>query len=108
MTEKRISETGKKLSEILKIRKVTQQELAKRIGKSQGFLSKILNGEAGASEETIENILGVMMLTEDEKFELWKAWSFDRAEKNIMEYYKKLEEENKKLKKILKDIKEIS
>ncbi|MGL5229181.1 MAG: helix-turn-helix domain-containing protein [Cetobacterium sp.] len=104
----RISETGKKLKEILKKRKVTQLELAKKIGRTQGFVCKILKGDAGASEETILEILGVMMLTKEEEFDLWKAWSFDRAEKNVMEYYRKLEEENKKLKKILQDIKELS
>lgn len=107
MFEKKMSETGKTLSKVLKIRKVTQQELSKKIGKSQGFLSKIISGEAGASEETIRKILEVMMLTKEEEFELWKCWSFDRAEKSIKEYYGKIEEENKRMKKILKDIKEI-
>lgn len=102
-----MNETGKKLTEILKARKITQQELANRIGKSQGFLSKVINSEAGASKKTIEKILKVMVLTKEDEFELWKAWSYDQGEKNVMEYYKKLEDENKKLKKILKDIREI-
>lgn len=107
MFEKKISETGKALNKILKARKVTQEELSKKIERTQGFLSKIIRGEAGASEETIQKILEVMMLTKEEEFQLWKGWSFDRAEQSVRDYYNKIEEENKKMKKILKDIKEI-
>ena len=105
--EKQKNGSGIVLKKILKDRKMTQAKLAEKIGVEQGTVSKIISQRTIAKNTTIEAIIDKLSLTEEEKFELWKWWTLDKAEKKVKEYFLKIEEENEKFKKILRDIKEI-
>lgn len=95
------------LKKILKDRKMTQAKLAEKIKVEQGTVSKIISGRTVAKSSTIKDIIEELSLTEEEIFLIWKGWTLDRAEESVKEYFLKIEEENKKYKKILRDIKEI-
>ncbi|MGL5230942.1 MAG: helix-turn-helix domain-containing protein [Cetobacterium sp.] len=95
------------IGDLLKTRKITQKDLAQKIGIAPGYLGDIKKGRTVGSESSIQAIIDGLMLTKEEEHEVWKAWMYEKGHKETMEYYFKLEEENKRLKKILKEIKEI-
>lgn len=95
------------ITELLKTRKITQKDLCKKIGIAQGYLGDIKKGRTVGSESSIQAIIDGLVLTKEEEHEVWKAWTYEKGHKKTMEYYFKLEDENRKLKKILKEIKEI-
>lgn len=95
------------ITELLETRKITQKDLCKKIGIAQGYLGDIKKGRTVGSESSIQAIIDGLVLTKEEEHEVWKAWTYEKGHKETMEYYFKLEDENKKLKKILKEIKEI-
>ncbi len=96
---KRLSEI---ITELLKTRKITQRELCKKVGIAEGYLGDIKTGRTVGSEISIQAIIDGLMLTKEEEHEVWKAWTYEKGHKRTMEYYYKLEEKYKKLKKILK------
>ncbi|MGL5621267.1 helix-turn-helix domain-containing protein [Cetobacterium sp.] len=102
-----MTKIGLALEKVLVGKKITQSEICSKVGITQGFFSGIKTGKKIGSEETIQAIIDVLVLTKDEESEVWKAWSYDRGHKETMEYFFKLEQENLKLKKILKEIKDI-
>lgn len=102
-----MTELSRVLNKIMEGKRITQNQLCERIGISQGFFSGLKTGKKIGSEETIGNIINVLVLTKEEEKEIWKAWSYDRGHKETMDAFNKLEQENLKLKKILKEIKEI-
>lgn len=98
---------GEVLTRILKTRKITQKDLCEKIGIAQGYFADIKRGRRVGSEEIIQAIVEALLLTKEEEFSVWVAWTYERGHKKTMEYFFKLEEDNKRLKKILKEIKEI-
>ncbi len=84
--------------------KITALELSKKIGLSQSAISNILKERRGTKKETFDKIINVLDLSEIERFELKKAYSYDVMDKDILKYFQDLEEENKKLKSIIEAI----
>lgn len=99
-----MTKTSLVIEKVIKRRKITQTDICLKVGIAQGFLSDIKTGKKIGSEETIQAIIDILVLTTDEENEVWKAWSYDRGHKETMEYFFKLEQENLKFKKILKEI----
>lgn len=85
-------------------KKITTVELAKKVGISQSAVSNILRETRGTKKETFNKIVEALELSESERFELKKAYSFDVIDCDILKYFQELEEENKKLKNIIEAI----
>lgn len=49
-----------KLKAVLKQHSITQAELAAGISRSGGFISQLISGDSGASQETIESLLSFL------------------------------------------------
>ena len=90
--------------EILKNRKITQTKLSEKIGVSTGYISDLKKGNKIGSEKTIKDIGEALSLTILEEKQLWEAWSYERAHKETMDELFKLKDENKKLRKIIKEL----
>lgn len=95
---------GNALRLIMFKKKITTIELAKKIGLSQSAVSNILREKRGTKKETFNKIVEVLDLTESERFELKKAYSFDVIDNDILNYFLELEEKNKKLENIVEAI----
>lgn len=95
---------GKTLGKLLKKRKITQKELCIKIGISAGYLSDLKTGRRIGTEELVQSIVDTLLLSREEELDLWISWTYERGHKPTMEYLLKLQEENKKLKKIFNEI----
>lgn len=99
--------TGKILKIFFEKREVKQKEIAEAIGVSEGAISQALSNLVIPKQERVEKIIKYLKLSKDEEMEIWKAWTLDRGENKAAAYFEKLDQENKKLKKILKSLKEL-
>lgn len=97
---------GKTLGRLLKKRKITQKELCGKLEISPGYLSDLKKGRRIGTEELISKIVEMLVLTREEELEIWISWTYERGHKPTMDYLLKLQEENKKLKKIFNEINE--
>lgn len=82
-------------------KKIKVTELAEKAGISQSALSNILQSKRGIKKETFEKIIKCLELTEKEQFDLKRAYSLEKMDNDIANYFLELEEENKKAKSVL-------
>ena len=95
---------GIALQLILIKKRVKIKELSEKTGITAPALSNILNLKRGAKIETVNKILDNLDLTKKERFDLKKAYSLDRIDSDIANYFLDLEKENEKLKTIYNSI----
>lgn len=89
---------------ILIKKKIKVKDFAEKIGISHTSLSNVLQGRRMLKKEVFERIFENIELTEKERFDLKKAYSFEKMDSDITNYFIELEEENQKLKNILEAI----
>lgn len=102
---KRTSELLKKFCEE---KNVKQKEIVEVTGLTSAGVSKAFTGKIRFKEKNLETVLEYLKLSNDEKLEVWKAWTLDGGEEKAAAYFEKLDKENKKLKKIIENIKLIA
>lgn len=84
------------LKSIMKKKNISQYELAKKSGVSRSYISGIVGKEKDiGSMEAIEKIVIALNLEEIEERDLWMTWLYQRGHKNLMTYFKQIEEELK-------------
>lgn len=59
------AELGKRVSELLQKKHMTQRELGARVGVSEGVISRYISGEREPKPETIANIATALNVTSD-------------------------------------------
>ena len=62
----------------------SQQDLAKKIGRSQGFISKVLHGQQHLS---VESCLRVALLTDADPLQLWRVHGHSEFAEGIRHLY---------------------
>lgn len=94
---------GKLIDKAITKRGITQTKLADMLNRSQGTISDLISERRNGTIEIITQISNALILTKEEEFEIWKAWSLSRSHPDFITYVNKLEKENKTMKKLLKD-----
>lgn len=96
---------GDTLQMILIRKKIKVKDLAEKTGVTAAALSNILNSRRGVREQTYFKILENLELSENERFELKKAYSLDKMDSDIASYFIELERNNEKLKNLIEALK---
>ena len=99
--------TSKLLKKFCDEKNIKQKDIVEITGLTSAGVSKAFTGKIRLKEKNLETILEFLRLSKEEKMEVWKAWTLDGGEKKAAAYFEKLDQENKKLKKILKSLKEL-
>lgn len=73
------SEFGKKVSELLKRRQLTQENLAYAIGRSQSYTNQVINGQRAPSAQWADLVADVLNLSPEERSRLHMAAARDNG-----------------------------
>ena len=95
------AEISKFLNKIILEKNIQMNDIAVLAGVSEAFLSNLRKGKKSCKEETWKEIIKYLRLTKEEELLAWRAWSEDRMDKKTKEYFKKIEQENENMKRIL-------
>lgn len=98
---------SKILKKICEEKNIKQKDIVEITGLTSAGVSKAFTGKIRFKEKNLKLIMDFLRITKDEELEIWKAWTLDGGEEKAAAYFEKLDIENKKLKKILKSLKEL-
>lgn len=98
---------GALMKKLISERGANQKEVSEFADVAESTISRFLAGKLRLREKNLKNLLKYLKPSKDEELEIWKAWTLDGGEEKAAAYFEKLDQENKKLKKILKSLKEL-
>jgi transcriptional regulator with XRE-family HTH domain len=73
------SEFGRKVSELLKLRSLTQEDLASAVGRSQSYTNQVINGQRSPSAQWADLVANALGLSPEERKRLHAAAARDNG-----------------------------